>query len=164
MPQFDPSGFPSQLFWLLIIFGALYWALAKRALPRIAEVLEERQDRITHDLERAEALRQEADQTREAYEAALAKAHAEGQRVIREAMQAFQEEAAKREADADAAAAERQKKAEESIAAARREAVANIKGVAVEAAQQAAERVAGIPLEADEAEKAVDAALKERAA
>lgn len=164
MPQFEPSGFATQLFWLLIIFGVLYWALVKRALPRISEVLEERQERLSHDLEKAETLRREADETKEAYEAALAKAHAEGQRVIREAMAAFQDEATRREAEADAAMVERQKEAEARIDAARREAVANIRGVAVEAAREAAERISGISLEAEEAETAVDAALQERAA
>jgi F-type H+-transporting ATPase subunit b len=33
MPQFDFSTFPSQIFWLVITFVALYFALGRTAIP-----------------------------------------------------------------------------------------------------------------------------------
>ncbi len=34
-PPFDAQSFPSQLFWLVLIFVALYLLMSKLALPRI---------------------------------------------------------------------------------------------------------------------------------
>lgn len=60
MPQFDPTYFASQVFWLIVTFGILYLLMAKIALPRIGDILEVRQDRIAADLDRAEQLKREA--------------------------------------------------------------------------------------------------------
>ena len=60
MPQFDPSTFSSQLFWLLICFLVLYWIVAKFAVPRIGDILEQRGRVVQDDLDRAESLKGEA--------------------------------------------------------------------------------------------------------
>ncbi len=67
MPQLEQIGtYLSQIVWLFITFGILYAVLWKLALPRIAQVLQERQDRIDDDLERAEMLKTEAEAALEA--------------------------------------------------------------------------------------------------
>ena len=53
MPQFDYTTFTTQLFWVCLTFGLLYLAMARLALPRIGEILEDRQDRIDNDLDKA---------------------------------------------------------------------------------------------------------------
>ena len=73
-PPFDPETFGSQLFWLAITFGLLYTLMAKVALPRIATILEERNDRIADDLAEAEKLKRETDEAIAAYEQALGEA------------------------------------------------------------------------------------------
>ena len=52
-PPFDTTHFPSQLLWLVITFGALYLLMSKIALPRVAGILENRQSKITSDLDSA---------------------------------------------------------------------------------------------------------------
>ena len=75
-PPFDSSTFPSQLLWLAITFGLLYYLMAKVALPRIAGILEDRRDRIASDLDMAERLKQELEDALASYEKALAGARA----------------------------------------------------------------------------------------
>ena len=53
MPQFDPSTFPAQIFWLVVSFLALYWLVTKVAVPRVGEVLDQRARVIQEDLDRA---------------------------------------------------------------------------------------------------------------
>ena len=69
-------------------------------MPRIAEVLEERQERIEDDLDKAETLKKEAYQVRIEYEKALSAAREKAQDATRHA----QEEIAKRSAEAESAA------------------------------------------------------------
>ena len=60
LPQLNPDFFSPQLIWLGISFITLYYLMSKVALPKVAEVLEERQERITNDLDRAGNLRRQA--------------------------------------------------------------------------------------------------------
>ena len=46
MPQLDLSTFPSQLFWLAVVFIVLYVLMARLGLPKIGTVLAERRQRI----------------------------------------------------------------------------------------------------------------------
>ncbi|MBY0281143.1 MAG: hypothetical protein K2W94_03190 [Alphaproteobacteria bacterium] len=56
MPQFDPSTFLSQFFWLLVCFSILVCAFVFVFVPRMNELLDNRSKKIHHDLERAKAL------------------------------------------------------------------------------------------------------------
>ena len=87
MPQLDVSGFPSQIFWLVITFVFLWWLMAKIALPKVGLVLEERQKKINDSLDMAENLRIEAGSVLEAYEIAISVAHDEARKVINNANQ-----------------------------------------------------------------------------
>jgi F-type H+-transporting ATPase subunit b len=46
MPQFDPSSFSSQLFWLAICFGLVYFSMSRIFLPRIRDILKDRHNEI----------------------------------------------------------------------------------------------------------------------
>ena len=61
MPQLDFTTFLPQLFWLFISLSVLYLMLSKIALPRISDVIEERKDTITDDLDEAKSLSIEAE-------------------------------------------------------------------------------------------------------
>jgi F-type H+-transporting ATPase subunit b len=78
-PPFDPRTFPSQLFWLALSFGALYFMMSRIALPRIGEVIEERRDHIQRDLDEAARLKSETDAALKSYEQSLADARVKAQ-------------------------------------------------------------------------------------
>ena len=61
MPQLDFTTFIPQLFWLFLSLSFLYFILSRIALPRISDVIEERNDTITDDLDEAKALSIEAE-------------------------------------------------------------------------------------------------------
>jgi F-type H+-transporting ATPase subunit b len=75
-PPFDTSTYASQIFWLILTFGFLYWFMSKVIVPRIGGILETRQDRIAQDLDRAHELKSDADEAFAAYEQELAQAKA----------------------------------------------------------------------------------------
>jgi F-type H+-transporting ATPase subunit b len=158
MPQFDATTFPSQLIWLAITFVLLYLVLSRVALPRIASVLEERQKRIGGDLEKAEELKAEAEQVLAEHEAAMAETRASAQDLIRAAKEEMAAESARRSDELAARIAATAAEAEGRIDAARKAALANIRDIAVEVAQDAAKRLIDSDIDRGEAEAAVDAA------
>ena len=56
MPQLEVSTYISQIFWLIVSFGLLYYLLSRKALPKVAEILETRADRVRSDLDEAQRL------------------------------------------------------------------------------------------------------------
>ena len=80
MPQLDFTTFIPQLFWLFISLSVLYLMLSRIALPRISDVIEERKDTITDDLDEAKALSLEAELVVEDLRAKLEEAKAQSQK------------------------------------------------------------------------------------
>ena len=163
MPQFDPSTFPSQVFWLAITFGAMYFIMARHVLPRIAEVLEERSERLTGDLEKAEALRKEAEAVIAAYEEALTKARAEAAAVVAQAAQEIADASAQRQDAFAAELAQRTEAAEARIDQAKQEAKAQIRDIALDATTELIAKLTGAAPKKAPVQKAVETALKEAA-
>jgi F-type H+-transporting ATPase subunit b len=162
VPQFDPEFFVTQLFWLTVTFAFLYVLMAKLALPRIADVLEDRRRRVDDNLERAQELKEQAVAVEAAYEKEVAEARSKAQTLLREATESFAAEAARRNETFAAELAEKTKAMESRINTAREKALAGIRMVAVEVAVDATERLAGVAVERSKAEAAVEAAVGER--
>ena len=60
MPQLNPEFFVSQLFWLAVFFSILFIFLWRVSLPRIAVVLEKRQNKIDEEISSAKELQEQA--------------------------------------------------------------------------------------------------------
>ncbi len=159
-PPFDTQTFGSQLFWLAITFGLLYYLMAKVALPRIGTILEERNDRIADDLAEAEKLKRETDEAIATYEQALGEARQNAHAI---AQTARDKAKAKVEADRVRLEAELGDKivaAETEIAAVTTAALAEVDAIARDAAEALVEALVGGAGKAEIA-AAVDAAMKE---
>ena len=161
MPQLEASTFISQLFWLAITFASLYLVMWKVVIPRVADVLRDRQERLDDDLEKAEALRNEAASVLEAYEKTVADGRAQAQAILREAADQNDKAAAIRQAALGEQLAQQTAAAEARIEGAPEKALANIRSIAAEAAQAATLRLSGATITQDEAEEAVAAILAE---
>lgn len=155
MPQFDPSTIATQLFWLAITFIALYLILWKAVLPRIASVLEARQDKIEDDLGRAEKLKADAEEVLADYHRSLDEARAKAQADLKEATDAMAAEAAKRQEAFGQELAGRIGDAELRIAKAKEDALESLNAVAAESAAAATARLIGLQVTTDEAAKVV---------
>lgn len=98
LPQLNPDSFASQLFWLVVVFTALYLLMARSVLPRIREVLGKRQSQIQHDLDTAEKAKQEAISARASYEAELAATRQQSVDLIMRTQHEIEEHLAKEQA------------------------------------------------------------------
>lgn len=163
LPQLNSATFPSQIFWLIVTFLTLYYLLSKRALPRVAEILEARQDRIAADLDRAARLRTEAEEASRRYEEVLAQAQAKAAAELKATQERLAADAARRQSELEADLNRRLEEAEARIATARDQALGQIQNVAVEVAQAAVERLSGLRLPEAEVRAALDRELREAA-
>ncbi|MCW5724641.1 MAG: F0F1 ATP synthase subunit B' [Maricaulaceae bacterium] len=159
MPQLDPSGFAPQLIWLLITFVALYLIMSRVALPKVTDILEQRQNRIAHDLDEAERLKRETEKAIADYEQALAKARGNAMAIGAEAREKANAAAAAERAKADQSIAEKLRVAEAAVASARDAALGNLKTIATEATQAMVEKLIAHKVDTAEAERAVEAAM-----
>ena len=67
MPQLNPEFWPSQIFWLVLIFSSLYIIIWKIFLPKITNSIEDRKSKIVNDLDTAEKLKESAEKKLKEY-------------------------------------------------------------------------------------------------
>lgn len=154
-PPFDGANFPSQLFWLAITFGVLYYLTVRVIAPRIGGILEDRNGRIAGDLGAAGKLKVESEAVIATYERELAEARAEAQRIAEERRAAVNADLAKRRAEAEHGLAQRLAEAEASIRAITDKALAEVDGIAASATEAVVGELAAVTADPAEIAAAV---------
>ena len=161
MPQINqlPDIFFSQLFWLLVVFGIIYFWIGRGMVPKIQSVVEDRDRKIADDLAAAQRARDQAEAAEEAYRERIDASRSEAMKLAQEAkhqaaldtekkLKAIDAKIGKKVADAEA-------KIRDAAEAARRE----LEPVAAEAASQLVSKRTGQTVAAKDAEPAVKAVL-----
>lgn len=162
MPQFDPAVWSPLVIWLAITFIALYLLMSRMALPRVAEVLEEREHRINESLRRAERLKLSAEDAVAEYEKTIADVRMKAAEEMREARETAAGEAAERHSELSERLAGEIEAAEARIHEARSQAIAQLRDVSMTVASAAAERLVGAPMDTAAVAAAVDKVLAEQ--
>jgi F-type H+-transporting ATPase subunit b len=141
-PPLDQSTFPSQIFWLVIFFGLLYF-LMSRILPRIGAILEGRKARIDGDLARAQALKEETEAAVKSYEKALADARSKAGDIARDTRTAVTRDIDARQADINATLSQKMLEAEARISARKASAMRSVNEIAAESAAEIVSALGG---------------------
>ena len=143
MPQLNAADWAPQLIWLAITFIGLYFIMARVALPRFGAVIEQRRDRIAHDLDNAARLKDQTEQAIAAYEASLAEARARANGIAQETRNKLNAETERQRAALEERLAAKTAEAETTIWAAKDAAMAQVKDVAAEAAEAIVDKLVG---------------------
>jgi F-type H+-transporting ATPase subunit b len=159
MPQINQLSviFFSQLFWLLVVFGIIYFVIGRRMVPKIQATVDLRERKIASDLEAAQAARSAADETEAAWRARMDAARAEAARIAQDAKQ---KSAAKTEAKVRAATDQinlKVESAEAKIRGALDSARSEIEAVSAEATREMVARLTGLNIDPKAAAEAVKA-------
>jgi F-type H+-transporting ATPase subunit b len=167
MPQLDISTFAPQLVWLAISFIVLYVLMAWLGLPRIGKAIGARRDRIDGDLARAAQVKADAEEVLAAYQKGLAEARGEAQATLKATTDRLAAEAAERQRELAQRLAQQIAAAEARIAAMKNEALAEIRGIALDVGRAVVEKLTGaVPDDARMAaavERTLAAPARERA-
>ena len=156
-PPFESASFLSQIFWLVVVFGLLYWLMSRIALPRVGAILENRRSRIEGDLADAARMQQQATAAGATYDSKLAEAKTRAQAL---AQQTHEELLAADEAKRHALEAELNAKmaaAESQITETKTRAMGNVQGIARDAAAAIVEHLTGKPADQGALDAAVSA-------
>ena len=85
MPQLNPEFWVSQIFWLIISFGALLIILSKFILPNISSNLENRKSQILENIEIAENQKKESENKLKQFEKIISDAKSQAKIIVKEA-------------------------------------------------------------------------------
>lgn len=164
MPQFDPVVFLPQIIWLVITFGVFYFLMSRLVLPRIGDVLEDREERIADDLDQAQQLSEEATGLQDSFEGSLSEARGNSMKIIADARASAQAQIDEKAADLDAALAAQADKAEQRIAEEKSAALAELEVVASDVCGDIIEKLLGSSADNAAVKKAVKAQISRRGA
>jgi len=161
MPQIAQlaSTYASQIFWLLLTFGFVFFVIGLGMVPKIQSTVDLRTNKINGDLAAAKAASERADAIDADYARESAAARAEAQKTVAEAKAKATRTTEKQLATADGKFAEQIAAAEADIAASRDAALAQVEAVAADAARDMVAKVSGASPTSAAATQAVKEAL-----
>jgi F-type H+-transporting ATPase subunit b len=155
LPQFDVSQWPGQMVWILIIFAVLFALFNWVFVPAVGGTIDAREDKISGDIGDARRARDAARAELDSAHGEMAAARARAQRVALDAQAQAKAAATARQAQEEARLSEVMAAAEGRIAAARSEAMAHVRTIAVDTAQAMIERLSGTQADRAEVERAL---------
>ncbi len=161
MPQINqlPDIFFSQLFWLLVVFGIIYFWIGRGMVPKIQSVVEDRDRKIADDLAAAQKAREQAEASEEAYRERIDASRSEALKLAQEAKHQAGLDTEKKLKAVDARIGKKVAEAEAKIRDAAEAARRELEPVAAEAASQLVSKLTGQKVAAKDAEPAVKAVL-----
>lgn len=155
LPQFNPASWPSQIFWLTIIFGTFYALSSLWIVPKMGAMVGKRADYIAENLKQAETLSEQAQDVKDSYELALKTSQA----TAGDAIKSVQDNAKNR---MNASMAEFRTRFESEVAntetditRAKDSAMADMNKIVATVAAEAAHKIAGVSTDASQAENVV---------
>lgn len=155
LPQFDPTWFPSQIFWLAVAFFVMYLFFSKKTLPEISSVIENRRNHIRSDLDMAEKLTADAEAVQTAYENGLQSARDQAHQAVLDVETTMKDrgaqeyEAFRKRSENDIQAAERR------IETAKNAAMDDMNTIAAEVAAEAVKKIIGTNMDVQKAKAIV---------
>lgn len=160
LPQLDTSTYPSQIFWLVVVFIVMYVIFSRKSLPAVANTIESRSERINNDLDSAERLKDEVASVQKSYEDSLKDARNASSEMFQNIEQEIKEKSENYAKDFQEHSANQINDLEKNIAQARDKAMEEMSEVAADIAAQAAAKIIGIEPDKGSAKAIVDALNK----
>ena len=160
MPQLDIYAFSPQIFWLVVTFIILYVLMAKVALPRIGNILEQRQARINDNIDMAQRLRDESKIDAETYEKTINLANEKARKSMHDTINEAVREASRQNEEINTKLAQEFKAAEEKIAATKASAIDSINEAASNVASEAIVKLIGEYPDKHKIEEAISLSYK----
>ncbi len=165
LPQLKVETYASQIFWLAVMFVALYSAFSFKILPSIGAVVHGREGFIKGNLDDAQALKDQAQAIQASYEKTLEQARAKAIAGVQEVEVAAKKKAGDQLDSFRHKANGEMKAAEERVEGAKSRVMGDMHHIAAEVASDAAQKITGVSTDMQNAKAIVESiAAKKKAA
>lgn len=161
MPQLDFSVFPSQFFWLVINFLLMLFIMSKFIIPKTAEMINLRKEKIEGDLEKATEIKQKVEAMIEKYNTALKDANSQAMISLQKTKDELNETIARRQEDLSAKITAEIEAGEKKIANSKIKALQKIEDVSAELAVEVLNKLGFSGIKIKDAKNALAGLKKE---
>ncbi len=161
MPQLDFSVFPSQFFWLTICFFTLLFIMSKFIIPKTAEMINLRKEKIDSELAKAAELKKQVEEGIARYETAVREASQKANMELQKTKDELNETVTRKQSDLAARLNAEIEQGEKRIDAAKNKALQKIGDAAVALAVDVLAKVGFAGVSLDKAQKVLDSLKKE---
>lgn len=151
----------AELILGLVVFGILFFFIAKKVVPAFEKVYADRRAAIEGGMEKATAAQREAEQALQQYRAQLAEARSEAARIVEDARAQGQSILEELRVQAQQEADRIRLRGEEQLRGERQQVVAQLRGEIGRLSMDLAERIVGESLDAQRQSGVVDRFLAE---
>ena len=141
MPQLDTSTFASQLFWLCICFFTMLFIMSKIIIPKIADILEQRQRKIDSYLNKAYQIKLQAEEALKKYQDALTDATQKANASLAETQNELNQLVEKKQQDLDLRLHKKIMEGEAEIEQSREDALNKVKSISEELALEIIKKI-----------------------
>ena len=142
-PPFDSANFAPQLVWLVLVFAVLYVLMSRIALPRVANILENRRARIAKDVQDAETMQRQASEAADAHQKSISDARAKAQALGQAQRDKLAAESDTKRKALEASLNAKLSEAEANIAATKTKAMQSVNAIAQDAASVIVQQILG---------------------
>ena len=143
MPQLDPKYWPSQAFWLILVFSVLYVSLAKFYLPKLKKNLDDRENKIKDDIDDANRFKELSESKVKEYEKILENTKKEVIKIQNETKNALDKDIQIKKAKIEKEIENEILKAQKEINIIKKESLADIQIISVNMASNIIENITG---------------------
>ncbi len=143
MPQLNPEFWISQIFWLTLTFGVLYFVLSRLILPKISANLELRKSQIQENIEAAEKQRENSESKIKEYDEIILKSKLEAKNIFKNAREKVIKDINSKKEILDKQINEEIKKAEKEIVLLKKSSPEKINKIAIETSSDLLKKLIG---------------------
>lgn len=161
MPQLDFSVFPSQAFWLTVCFFSMLLVMSKLIVPRIAEMINLRKEKIDDYLEKAAEIKAKAENALEKYQQALRDATNDANQSLQKTQQDLKNLIERKQIDLANELAAQIAEGEKKIQASKSKAMLQVQDIASDLAVEVVKKLGLKEIKEAEIHKAVKSSMKE---
>ena len=155
MPQLDVSTFTSQLFWLLICFFSMMFIMSKFIIPKIADIMEQRQRKIDGYLNKAAQFKQDAEDTLKKYQDALAQATAKANKSLADTKEEMNQLITQRQTELETSLQKKIKDGEKEINQEKEKALKEVKAISEKLSMEVIKKIGITTIQASDIKAAV---------
>ena len=144
MPQLNPEFWISQIFWLTLTFGILYFILSKIILPKISSNLEIRKSEILDNIEAADKQKEDSELKIKEYDNIIQDSKNKAKNYFQQAREKIIKDINIKKEILDKDLSEEIKKAESEIQNLKNKAPEKINKIAIETSKDLAQHLIGV--------------------